>query len=285
MANIDLSKLTPSHFPPAEDDEFEFKSSLATDRQIIEKLNLAASAFANTGGGCFLWGVDKTGNADGGVEPRIRRQELRDWFDQIIHRVDPAPKYEVRTYTDKEGRGSLESGKVIAALAFPQSVAGPHMAADKKYYIRAGAHTVEAGHFIVEAIWARRQIGRPILVPIVRVIHRPDSRGQLHYHAELGIVNLTTAPAVAVEIDIEPKVRYLEQWKAYFPVRLPLVDLSNPYHMYMGPIEIIDETISDATKVSIAYKDLAGNDYTGTNEESLLHSIPPNFRRASRRPF
>jgi hypothetical protein len=281
MPHIDLSKLTPSQFPPAEDDEFEFKSSRANDTQIKTKLTCASSALANSGGGCFIWGVaDATGDPDGGVDPKIGNQDLRDWIDKLIHQVEPSPRYGVELYQSNEGRGTLDPGKVIAAVSIHPSVAGPHMAPDKKYYIRAGAHTVAAGHFIVEAIWARRQIGRPILVPVVRTIGRGNSRGTHRYHAELGIVNLTASPAVAGTLNVEPKVGYFERWQSYFPVQLSVVDQANPYYMYLGPIEIINEMLSDETKVTISYKDLAGNEYTGTNETSLLKSIPPNFRRS-----
>jgi predicted HTH transcriptional regulator len=58
----DYSTLTPALFPTAEDDQFEFKSSLTTDSQIKDKLPYAVSAIANSGGGIFFWGLNKTGS-------------------------------------------------------------------------------------------------------------------------------------------------------------------------------------------------------------------------------
>ena len=77
-------------------------------------------------------------------------------------------------YEDNESRGTLNTGKVIAAVAIDLSAAAPHMAADKKYYIRAGC-TVAAGHYLVEALWARRQVSRPILTCMLK----PDIERQM----------------------------------------------------------------------------------------------------------
>jgi predicted HTH transcriptional regulator len=139
MTLTDLSKLTPSQFPTAEDESFEFKSSLMQSGEINKEVNHAASAFANSGGGCFIWGVDdKTGDPHGGVSPNVNRTELRTWIDRIVHNVSPPPKYDLEIYTNNEGRGRLDPGNVIAAVSIHGSNSGPHMAKDNRYYIRAG---------------------------------------------------------------------------------------------------------------------------------------------------
>jgi len=161
MPKVDLSQLEPDDFPNSEDDTFEFKSSQSSDSEIKKKLDRAVSGFSNAGGGCFIYGVDDEGNADGGVNQKVGRQDLRDWLDQVITKIAPLPEYNIRLYEDCGNRGTLEHGKVIAAISISPSNIGPHQATDKKYYIRAGAHTEPASHYLVEAIWARRHMQKP----------------------------------------------------------------------------------------------------------------------------
>ncbi|TWT57378.1 hypothetical protein KOR42_07380 [Thalassoglobus neptunius] len=66
------------------------------------------SAFANSGGGHFVVGVDESGNADGGISTTVGRQGLRDWLDQAIHRVEPVPGHQITLIEDSAGRGTLE---------------------------------------------------------------------------------------------------------------------------------------------------------------------------------
>jgi len=274
MSLIDLTSLTPILFPITEDDEFEFKSSLLKPDELRKELTYAASAFANSGGGCLIWGIeDATGDADGGIEPRIGRQDVRAWIDKVIHNVDPPPKFDARLYDNNEGRGKLDAGKVIVAISIHPSATGPHMASDKRYYIRAGRHTVPASHFLVEALWARRQVTTPILTPTVR----PRLSGKL-WAVDLGIVNLTNTPAVSVQVDIEPKLGTLKDRAKYFPVRLPQVDQSNPFYMYLANVRDIDDVLDESVVATINYKDISGNEYTKTNESPLIAGLPPNLR-------
>ena len=100
MSKIDLSKLSPTLFPQAEDDVFEFKSSRATPDQIKKKLDKAASAFANSGGGYLIWGVDSSGDADGGVDLTEGRTDLCDWLDHCMSSVTPPVTYDRRLFTE-----------------------------------------------------------------------------------------------------------------------------------------------------------------------------------------
>ena len=222
MPRIDLTKLSPSSFPTAEDDAFEFKRSGTPIKELKKKLDRAASGFANSGGGCFIFGLDGTGNADGGVAIKVERQDLRDWMDQIISSVTPTPEYEIRLYDDCEKRGLLDPDKVIAAVSILPSESGPHQAFDKKYYIRAGAHTVSAGHFIVEALWARRSIQKPILV------HRLRAKPGANSIVQVGVVAVTDAPALNVEFTLSPLNGTLKKLDAY----LSLIHISEPTRPY-----------------------------------------------------
>jgi predicted HTH transcriptional regulator len=185
MLKINLETFDLNQLPETEDDFFEFKSSsTALDEagelkknfknEFKKKLTCAVSGFANSGGGCFVVGVDRNGNADNGLPLKIERQDLRDWVDQIIKEVEPVPQYEIKLIENSEGRGVINRDSAVLVVAVHESHVGPHMAPDRHYYIRAGAHTVSAKHFIVDAIWAKRHFSKPRLTHLFRV--KPDQK-------------------------------------------------------------------------------------------------------------
>jgi len=165
---INLETFDLTQLPSVEDDHFEFKSSSTPHNEFKKKLNCAVSGFANAGGGGFVVGVDGNGNADNGLSLKIERQDLRDWVDQIVNQVEPVPKYDIKLISDPMGRGVIQPDSAVLLVAIHESYAGPHMAQDKHYYIRAGAHTVKAPHFIIDAIWAKRYFFKPRLTHLFR---------------------------------------------------------------------------------------------------------------------
>jgi predicted HTH transcriptional regulator len=138
MATIDIETLDLSQLPSAEDDIFEFKQSGTSWDGLKKKLQCAASGFANSGGGYFIAGVDANGNADGGFTLKKGRQDLRDWVDQVVHDVVPAPKYDIKLIVDSGERGHINEDSAVLILYVHESNIGPHMAPDNHYYIRAG---------------------------------------------------------------------------------------------------------------------------------------------------
>ena len=72
MSKINLNTFDLTQLPTQEDDNFEFKSSQTKLKELKKKLSCAVSGFANSGGGCFIAGVDPDGNADGGFPCRVR---------------------------------------------------------------------------------------------------------------------------------------------------------------------------------------------------------------------
>jgi hypothetical protein len=269
MPHIDLSAITPATFPAAEDDAFEFKRSATPHNELKKKLDRAASGFANAGGGCFIYGIDGNGDPDGGIDPTVGRQDLRDWLDQIVARVTPPVSYEIQQYDDAEGRGTIDPGKVIAAVSIHPSDTGPHQASDNKYYIRAGAHTLPAGHYLVEALWARRYAHKPVLTHMLR--EKPSASGIV----QVGVVALTDAPAIDVEFTLSPLKGLLAKLAKYFPIRLPVVDRNNPFYLDVSLMRQVDEELTDDVKVTIAYKDYAGNTYSHQSDGQLSRSLRP----------
>jgi hypothetical protein len=267
MSLIDLTKLTPAGFPTAEDDEFEFKSSLLIPVEAKRELNCAASAFSNSGGGCFIWGVaDSTGDPDGGVAPYVGKLDLEAWIDQVINEVDPRPSYKVQFYWNNEGRGTLNSGMVIVAVSIRPSLVGPHMAKDKRYYIRAGKHTLRAGHFLVEALWARRQVGKPVLSHVIR--RKPDFPAVL----QLGIVALTDAPAVDVELNITPLKGHMANLTDDLPLYIPVIDRNTPFYMDLITSYEARTDLDDEVSVVVTYHDLLGNEYAHWRSRGAIYN-------------
>lgn len=184
--------------PQSEDQTHEFKSGVTKDGELAAKLSEAASGFWNAGGGLFVCGIDKTGRVDGGLAAQVGRQSRRDWVDQVLHRVAPQGPYEVRTIEPAATGSAITTGNCVLLVAFGESRHAPHMAPDNRYYIRAGAHTAPASHYLVEAIRARRQIEDPLLSVVVRP--NPD----VLRFGQILIVALTAAPAIDVVVRLAP---------------------------------------------------------------------------------
>ena len=127
MSQMNLNTFDLTQLPTAEDDNYEFKSSKIEEniKKFKEKLSCAASAFANTGGGYFVVGVNEQGDADGGISKKIRGQPLRDWVDQIINQVKPLPSYKVELVEDPGGRGTIKAGKAVLVVRIHESFYGP----------------------------------------------------------------------------------------------------------------------------------------------------------------
>jgi hypothetical protein len=194
LEDLDLSEFLPS----AEDDRHEYKSSaIKNDKELGDKIAKAASGFWNSGGGLFVARVDGNGKPDGGIFLNVGRQSRRDWIDQVISQVTPKSAYAVHSIEDKGCGCNIEPGKGVFLIGFGESEIGPHMANDHRYYIRAGAHTVSANHFIVEGIHARRGLRTPLLSHLVR--RKPGNIRVI----QLGIVVLNAAAAINVSIKID----------------------------------------------------------------------------------
>jgi len=221
-----LQFLDIANLPPAEDERHEYKSSLTTFNTLKEKLGRAASGYWNSGGGLFITGVDGSGKPDGGIAETVGRQSLRDWVDQIVKEVSPAGPYAVRLFTHDPASGlTIQPNKAILAVEFGESRHPPHMAPDNKYYIRAGAHTVPATHYLLEALWVRRRIQRPQLAHAMRL--KPEATDII----QLAIVALTDEPAIEVSVILDPLPEMWKDTKDLFPLQLPLLDRSMPFYL------------------------------------------------------
>jgi hypothetical protein len=257
--------------PKAENDRIEFKSSRTRDEALQKKIQQAASGFWNSGGGLLVVGVnDKTGRADGGIILTVGNQTRRDWIDQVISAVTPQAEYRIQIIEGDADKHGIDAGKAVILIAFAQSDAGPHMAADKSYYIRAGAHTVPASHFMVESLWSRRYFAKP---KIVHVFDTEPFTGESSY-LNIELVSITTAPALDVNVTLRSRLNDMPDPKLSFPLKTTLIDQSHSFGFrFEFPVR------NFLFDLEVCYKDLAGKEYKDEACISSSDIVPYDNRR------
>ena len=270
LEDLDLSEFLPN----AEDDRHEYKSSAINNEGLGDKIAKAASGFWNSGGGLFVVGVDGNGQPDGGISLSVGqkgRQSRRDWIDQVISQVTPKSAYVVHSIEDNGSGCNIEPGKAVFLIGFGESEIGPHMAHDHRYYIRAGAHTVSAGHFIVEAIHARRGLRTPLLGHIVR--RKPGNITVI----QLGIVVLNAAAAinVSIKIDALPK-KFPSDLEEKVSLQIHIISekfslFFDIYEIRRGRQEVLPFDIN------LTYSDMANRTYQQNFEVDIARQLGPNM--------
>ncbi|MEL6272919.1 MAG: ATP-binding protein [Chloroflexota bacterium] len=254
-----------------ETDEYEFKSSRIHSNDLTREIQIAASAFWNSGGGVLIVGLDDRGEIDGGISDLMGRQRLRDWVDRVISHVEPAGPYFVRLIYGEGEDSAIESGMCVLVIAYGESNNAPHMAPDKRYYVRAGAHSDPAGHFLVESIRARRRLQKPVLRGLLRS-NRHNARV-----VEMLVLALNDTPALDVRLnfdDMPPRV--LAQFDERLPLYIPVIDQDHPFTMdasWFGTDE--NGARPQVVQLRLTYQDLAGRQYQDTQLLDPTRSIAP----------
>ena len=268
--------------PEGETDEYEYKSSLIRESQhyrsdLSSKITKTASALWNTGGGILVIGVDDSGQVDGGIPYFMGKQKLRDWVDMILNTVSPVGPYTVRTIKPQKADSKIDPEHVVLVLAFGESFDLPHMAPDNRYYVRAGAHSNPANHYLVEAIRARRGLNRPMLRALLR--ENPQKAGVV----ELTIVTINDSPALNVLIDFEPIPPHLqEQLPERLPLTVSLIDRSNPFRMDIATMRRLAYWLGDKPfQVILQYEGVRGELFKDTQSLDHLRSLGPSEIRLS----
>jgi hypothetical protein len=265
LASLDLSNL-----PNQEDERFEYKSGLTNTQALKDKVAKAASGFWNSGGGIFIAGVDGGGRPDGGIPATAGRQPIRDWLDVAVNQVTPAAHYSVRIFPHDPASGlQIPANHCVAAIEFEASQQAPHMAPDNRYYIRAGAHTVPASHFLVEALWARRLQQKP------RVAHTFRLKPGESQIIQLGVVCLTDAAALDVSITLDPPPQLWKDAANPFPLVLPVLDRANPFFLDVTTWHAAEERFGKDVKLRVEYHDLLGNRYDYAATPDVMKAVSP----------
>lgn len=254
--------------PEGESDLVEFKSSAADLGDLAAKLSRAASAFWNSGGGLFVAGVDARGRPDGGLPRHVGHQALRDWTDQALATVAPPGPYAVALLTGQPTQGEIGPERGVLVVGFGPSHVAPHMAGDRRYYIRAGAHTVPATHFLLEAIRAQRGLQKPWLECLLR--HTTTRQGAA---VQLSLVAVSDAPALDVQISAEPIEGRPSGYPAdLFPKRVPLIDRLNPFTLNLNSVAALQDA---AFLVLLHYRDIKGREYATSHVVDARHQLGP----------
>jgi hypothetical protein len=263
--------------PEQETDAFEFKSSLIREHanyptELKAKICKTASAMWNTGGGVLFVGVDDNGRLDGGVPATMGKMALRDWVDQVLTSVVPIGPYATRTIAPESIDSQIDKGHVVLVIGFGDSHLLPHMAPDQRYYVRAGAHSVPAGHYLVEAMRARRGQHQPMLRGLLR-----SSRSRPHV-LELAVLAVNEVPAVDIAVDFSPMPAFFaEGVRRSFPLRIPVIDQRNPLMMNVatslnGSALAGDEPL---VELVLTYHNIAGRRFEERHLIDPYHDFQP----------
>jgi hypothetical protein len=262
--------------PPAETDEYEYKSSKIRESsnyrsELGSKLCKAASAFWNTGGGYFVAGVSDQGIVDGGLPQRMGRQRLRDWVDQVLTAVVPIGPYSVNAIAPSRQSSRIEPEHVVLVVGFGESFDLPHMAPDNRYYVRAGAHSNPASHYLVEAIRARRGVRRPMLKALLR--EHPRKLGVV----ELAILAVNDMPALNVTIQFEPLPElYRADFAALFPLTIPVIERDTPFRMDVAELGHREAWLGQTpVMLHLRYQGIMGEPIEERQTLDHRHSLSP----------
>lgn len=257
--------------PSEESNAFEYKSSRIPLDHLKNEISVAASSFWNSGDGIFAAGVNDNGIIDGGIPRTKGRQSIRDWADNAIRQTEPLGPYEIVAIEHDDSTTDIDEDRVVLVIRFFESNIVPHMAYDKKYYIRAGAHSDGATHFQVEALRSLRQFTKP------------DIRGVMRYHPskpnveELVIVSLNDAVALDTKLTFDPFPLLLKRsFGDCFPLKIPVIDRHNPFRLEISRFGHRAETFGEEpVKLILQFNDVIGNEYAVEQMISPQENLQP----------
>jgi len=254
-----------------EDDVYEYKSSRSSLDELKNKISIAASAFWNSGGGVFIAGVDDSGCIDGGIPKTKGRQDIRDWIDNAIKLTEPVGNYAIQIIEGESPDSEIEKDKVVAVICFYESGMVPHMAYDKRYYVRIGAHTGAAGHFLTESLRAFRSYIKPTLKGIMKYHPtKPDVE-------QLVIIAINDAVALDVKLSFSPLPKvFHENYSNNFPLEIPAIDKQNPFLMEISGFGYREQSFGEKpVDLILEYKDSLGKNYRTVQEISPHKNLQP----------
>jgi hypothetical protein len=150
--------------PTDEPDYFERKGAqiLEDNGKFLEAVAKACSAFANSGGGSLLIGVEDDGSITG-VDPHKGREPIRDWLEQKIPNLLDYSLSDFRVHVVEPASDScIPEGKIVVVIDVGDSALAPHQSRrDSRYYHRVDGRSVPAPHFYLDLL--RQRLASPAL--------------------------------------------------------------------------------------------------------------------------
>lgn len=135
----------------------------AEEHRIRATLSKALSAFANSGGGQLVYGLENPETLwqvdDGGIALDMRRPGTREWLEDIIpNLVDPPLRqFNVYVFSKSSPDLTLAPNQGIIVIDVADSEQAPHQANDHCYYGRIGGKSHPLNHRFVSDIFHRRR--------------------------------------------------------------------------------------------------------------------------------
>jgi hypothetical protein len=164
-ANIDaLPTDEPAYFDRKSGDLFN------NEGELLGKLAKSLSAFANSGGGYIILGVDDTGVPDGVPPMRSDRTSTRDWLEQKLPFLVDRPLTDFNVYVVERGTSwSIPPDRQVVVIEVDDSPLAPHQAVHGGggttkfvYYHRQGGRSEPAPHRVLELLHQRQLAARAI---------------------------------------------------------------------------------------------------------------------------
>jgi hypothetical protein len=173
-----------------EPDTFDRKSGLIFQKSqddFFNGLAKAVSAFANSGGGALIIGVEDDGTFSG-VLPNVGRTSTKDWLEQKIPTLVSYPLVLFRVHTVIPSIPTMiPAGKILIVVEVGDSPAAPHQSVrDHKYYYRVGGRSEPAKHFYVELL--RQRLSSPTLdftAEFLTPVHIGEYEGRLFLEVKI----------------------------------------------------------------------------------------------------
>jgi len=160
-----------------EHDHIDRKSGrlLSESQNFNEKMAKALSAFANSGGGHLIFGMEDDATISG-VEPQIGKTPTREWLEQKLpYFVEyPLQGFKVHQVVRATTASQIPGAKELYVIDVGDSRLAPHQAAfpkdNKQYYYRQAGKSIAAPHHYLEAL--RNRITSAVLVTDLDAIER-----------------------------------------------------------------------------------------------------------------
>ena len=241
--------------PSGEDDRFDRKASQALlDAAAVgperdkkrRDMSCDLSAYANSGGGYLIYGVNDKGDVDGGVPKTItvkKPSNTYEWLDSLLPGlVEPTLRgFRIKVIERESNSSRILPDHAIYVVEVPDSDDAPHQAGDRRYYIRINGHNQQAPHRVIEDIRNRRRTPKVAALLECRSISHSwrNAEGMVVLETSLYCVLTNSGPvtakdvslaiAVPKEIKLVPRTTNVTVGSPHDPVR---VDLSKSLHPY-----------------------------------------------------